>query len=192
MKRLLLGLVVCSVGISTLVAGSAPVRARKGMVLSEDRLASAIGADVLREGGTAVDAAIATAFALAVTFPSAGNIGGGGFLVYRPASGDSIAYDFREVAPPGSSPDMFLKDGQYDSNLHHLSHLVCRSSRDRGRIAPGLVRSWKASVEAAGRAGNKARSRRVSGFDGAGAIAQRASPFRISLGTACPMKQGRR
>jgi gamma-glutamyltranspeptidase / glutathione hydrolase len=94
------------------------------MVLSEDRIASAIGADVLREGGTAVDAAVATAFALALTFPSAGNIGGGGFLVYRPASGDPVAYDFREMAPPGSSADMFLRNGTYDSNLHHLSHLA--------------------------------------------------------------------
>jgi gamma-glutamyltranspeptidase/glutathione hydrolase len=124
MNRLLLGVAVSCVAISALVAGSAPVRARKGMVLSEDRIASAIGADVLREGGTAVDAAVATAFALAVTFPSAGNIGGGGFLVYRPASGDPVAYDFREMAPPGSSADMFLRNGTYDSNLHHLNHLA--------------------------------------------------------------------
>jgi gamma-glutamyltranspeptidase / glutathione hydrolase len=124
MNRLLLTIVVSVVAVGVLVAGSAPVRARKGLVLSEDRVASAIGADVLRDGGTAVDAAVATAFALAVTFPSAGNIGGGGFLVYRAASGESIAYDFREAAPPGSSPEMFLKDGKYDFTLHHLSHLA--------------------------------------------------------------------
>jgi gamma-glutamyltranspeptidase/glutathione hydrolase len=94
------------------------------MVVSEDRVASDIGAAVLRAGGTAVDAAVATAFALAVTFPSAGNIGGGGFLMYREASGESIAYDFREMAPPGSSPGMFLRDGKYDADLHHLSHLA--------------------------------------------------------------------
>lgn len=124
MSRLLLAPIVGFVAVAALVAGSAPVRARKGMVLSEDRIASAIGADVLRDGGAAVDAAVATAFALAVTFPSAGNIGGGGFLVYRAGSGESIAYDFREAAPPGSSPEMFLKDGKYDFNLHHLSHLA--------------------------------------------------------------------
>ncbi len=124
MNRLRLVIVVSVAAAAVLVAGSAPVRARKGLVLSEDRVASAIGADVLRDGGTAVDAAVATAFALAVTFPSAGNIGGGGFLVYRAASGESIAYDFREAAPPGSSPEMFLKDGTYDFNRHHLSHLA--------------------------------------------------------------------
>jgi gamma-glutamyltranspeptidase / glutathione hydrolase len=138
MNRLLLGLVIGSVAISTLLAGSAPVRARKGMVLSEDRSASAIGAEVLRDGGTAVDAAIATAFALAVTFPSAGNIGGGGFLVYRPVSGESVAYDFRETAPPNSSPDMFLKNGQYDSSLHHRGHL---SVGVPGTVA-GLHLAW--------------------------------------------------
>ena len=124
MKRLLLGVMVSCAAITTLVAGFAPVDARKGMVVSEDRLASEIGAQVLRAGGTAVDAAVATAFALAVTFPSAGNIGGGGFLVHRPASGEAVAYDFREMAPPGSSADMFLRNGTYDSNLHHLSHLA--------------------------------------------------------------------
>ena len=110
--------------VTTVAGGAAPVRARSGMVVTQDRLASNIGADVLRQGGTAMDAAIATAFALAVTLPSAGNIGGGGFLVYREASGESVAYDFREVAPPGSSADMWLRGGQYDPKMHHLSHLA--------------------------------------------------------------------
>src|SRR5689334_7272031 len=74
-------------------ASSVPVRGRTGMVASQNEIASRIGAEVLDEGGTATDAAVATAFALAVVHPSAGNIGGGGFLVYRPASGSPLAYD---------------------------------------------------------------------------------------------------
>ena len=81
------------------------------MVVSANAHASEIGAEVLRRGGNAVDAAVATAFALAVTHPTAGNIGGGGFLVFRPATGQPVAYDFRETAPAGASPTMFLKDG---------------------------------------------------------------------------------
>jgi len=66
------------------------------MVVSQNAIAARVGGDVLREGGSAVDAAIATAFALAVVHPTAGNIGGGGFLLLRPATGEPAAYDFRE------------------------------------------------------------------------------------------------
>jgi len=104
-------------------ATSVPVRAQKGMVASQSEIAARIGADVIRDRGTAVDAAVATAFALAVVLPTAGNIGGGGFLVYRPAAGEAAAYDFRETAPARSSPTMFLKDGKYSAELHHNSHL---------------------------------------------------------------------
>src|SRR5262245_19994893 len=100
-------------------AGSVPSRTQKGMVASQNEIASRIGADVIKEGGTAVDAAVATAFALAVVHPPAGNIGGGGFIVYRPAKGEPVAYDFREMAPAKASPTMFLKDGKYSSELHH-------------------------------------------------------------------------
>jgi gamma-glutamyltranspeptidase / glutathione hydrolase len=108
---------------TTLPAGSQPVRARKGMVVSQDAIASRVGAEVLRSGGNAVDAAIATAFALAVTHPAAGNIGGGGFIVYRPANGNPIAYDFRETAPAKANATLYLKDGRYDSNRHHKGYL---------------------------------------------------------------------
>ena len=107
-----------------LVGSSQPVRARQAMVVSQDRLASLVGDRVLREGGNAVDAAVATAFALAVTYPTAGNIGGGGFLVYRPSEGRPAAYDFRETAPAASDPTMFLRGGEYDRVLHHDSHLA--------------------------------------------------------------------
>jgi gamma-glutamyltranspeptidase / glutathione hydrolase len=116
---------VVVLGLSfTAGAGSVPTRAREGMVVSQNEIASRIGAEVLVEGGNAVDAAVATAFALAVTHPTAGNIGGGGFIVYRPVSGEPAAYDFRETAPAGASPTMFLRDGQYDETLHHHSHLA--------------------------------------------------------------------
>jgi gamma-glutamyltranspeptidase/glutathione hydrolase len=99
-------------------ATSVPTRAQRGMVASQNEVASRIGADVIRDGGTAVDAAVAVAFALAVVHPTAGNIGGGGFMVYRPAKGDAVAYDFREVAPAKASPTMFMKDGKYSAELH--------------------------------------------------------------------------
>ncbi len=120
--------------------GSEPVRASKGMVVSAEAVGSRVGADVLRDGGNAVDAAVATAFALAVTHPAAGNIGGGGFLVYRPSVGDPVAYDFREVAPARATPTMFLRDGKYDPTLHHESYL---SIGVPGTVA-GLHMAWKA------------------------------------------------
>ena len=109
------------------------------MVASQNEIASKIGADVIAAGGTAVDAAVATAFALAVIHPTAGNIGGGGFIVYRPANGDAVAYDFREVAPAKASPTMFLKDGKYSAEVHHNSHLAVGVP---GTVA-GLHLAWK-------------------------------------------------
>src|SRR5262245_10991251 len=82
--------------------GARPGGAKNGMVASQNFLASQVGVEVLWDGGNAVDAAIATAFALAVTHPAAGNIGGGGFLLYRPVKGEAVTYDFRETAPAGA------------------------------------------------------------------------------------------
>jgi len=99
------------------------VRAPTGMVVSEHWLASEAGRDVLAAGGNAVDAAIATGFALAVTHPSAGNIGGGGFMVIRFPNGTSTTVDFREKAPLTADPEMWLDaDGEYSSEIHHRSH----------------------------------------------------------------------
>jgi gamma-glutamyltranspeptidase/glutathione hydrolase len=106
----------------TLDAGNTPARARRGMVVSQSDIASEVGWKVMREGGNAIDGAIATAFALAVTHPTAGNIGGGGFIVYRAADGTATTFDFREMAPAGSNPTMWMKDGKYDFNIHHNSH----------------------------------------------------------------------
>ncbi|MCG7366636.1 gamma-glutamyltransferase [Pantoea sp. ACRSH] len=102
-----------------------PVRAQNGMVASVDALATQVGVDILRQGGNAVDAAVAVGFALAVTHPQAGNLGGGGFMLLRTASGRATAIDFREMAPGRASRDMFLdKQGNADSKLSLTSHLA--------------------------------------------------------------------
>jgi gamma-glutamyltranspeptidase/glutathione hydrolase len=90
-----------------------PVRAAHGMVSSQEKLATGIGVDVLRQGGNAVDAAVAVGFALAVTLPRAGNLGGGGFMLVHLAAKDgrlpeTVAIDYRETAPAAATRDMFL------------------------------------------------------------------------------------
>src|SRR5437764_3461454 len=85
-----------------------PVRARRGMVVTRERHATAVGLQVLESGGNAVDAAVAVGLALAVTHPSAGNIGGGGFMLLRLADGRDTFIDFRERAPQSASRNMYL------------------------------------------------------------------------------------
>ncbi len=93
-----------------------PVAAEHGTVVAQEKLAARIGADILKRGGNAVDAAVATGFAMAVTYPRAGNIGGGGFMVIHLAKGNrNIALDYRETAPAAATRDMFLgADGKPD------------------------------------------------------------------------------
>lgn len=126
-KKLVLPPVVAMVTVLTVATQAytenAPTRAKNGMVISQSDVASQVGADVLKDGGNAIDATVATAFALAVTHPSAGNIGGGGFLVFRPASGEPITIDFREMAPARATATMWLENGEYSYERHHLSHL---------------------------------------------------------------------
>ena len=138
-RRLFLLVAALLVSSLTLDAGSVAVRARRGMVISASAIASDVGYQVIKDGGNAIDAAVATAFALAVTHPTAGNIGGGGFLVYRPNAGDPTTFDFREMAPAGSNPEMWLKDGKYSAEVHHNSHL---SVGVPGTVA-GLHLAWK-------------------------------------------------
>ena len=88
--------------------GRTPLRVKNGIVTSSSKLASEVGVEVLKQGGNAVDASIATAFALAVTWPSAGNIGGGGFMVYHGDNGHATTFDFREKAPLASTERMYL------------------------------------------------------------------------------------
>jgi len=90
------------------VCAAHPVRARHGMVVARERHAAAVGIEVLRSGGNAVDAAVAVGFALAVTHPFAGNLGGGGFMLVRMADGRTAFLDFRERAPQAASRDMYL------------------------------------------------------------------------------------
>jgi gamma-glutamyltranspeptidase/glutathione hydrolase len=103
----------------------APVLASRGMVVTTDRVASEIGAEILRRGGNAVDAAVATHFALAVVNPEAGNLGGGGFLVVRMADGTTAALDFREKAPLRATRDMYLDSlGNVSDSLSLVGHLA--------------------------------------------------------------------
>ena len=88
--------------------GAMPVTAPNGMVSSNERRASEAGVEILRRGGNAVDAAVAVGFALAVTYPEAGNLGGGGYMVIRMADGRTAALDYREVAPLAATRDMFV------------------------------------------------------------------------------------
>jgi gamma-glutamyltranspeptidase/glutathione hydrolase len=111
-----------------------PVVAENGMVASQEALSTLVGVDVLRSGGNAVDAAVAVAFALAVTLPRAGNIGGGGFmLVHQADTGETAAIDYREEAPEAATEDMFLNDaGDADPLKSRFSGL--------GVGVPGTVR----------------------------------------------------
>ena len=96
----------------------------KGMVVSRSSLASVAGLEIMRQGGNAVDAAVATAFALAVTYPSAGNLGGGGFALVRLPDGRIFSLDHRETAPNASYRDMYLDEaGEPNKYLSRASAL---------------------------------------------------------------------
>jgi gamma-glutamyltranspeptidase/glutathione hydrolase len=98
---------------------------QNGVVSSADKYASEAGLSILQKGGNAVDAAVAVQFALAVTLPRAGNIGGGGFMVVQLQDGTSAALDFREKAPHAAHRDMYLNDdGEYESRKSKVGHLA--------------------------------------------------------------------
>ncbi len=94
--------------VGAVLSAHEPVRARHGMVVADEPLAADVGVAVLKSGGNAVDAAVAVGFALAVTHPFAGNLGGGGFMLVRFADGRSTFIDFRERAPEKATRDMYL------------------------------------------------------------------------------------
>src|SRR5262245_50115573 len=102
-----LALTFCILSPEPVLAQATP--SRNGMVVAQETRAARVGVEVLEKGGNAVDAAVATAFALAVTYPRAGNIGGGGFMVIHLAGANrQIAIDYRETAPKATTPDIFL------------------------------------------------------------------------------------
>lgn len=102
-----------------------PAHGAHGMVASSNGIASGVGLDVLKHGGNAVDAAVAVALALAVTHPSAGNLGGGGFMLIRMADGRASAVDYRETAPEKASHDMYLgTDGKLVPQLSTVGYLA--------------------------------------------------------------------
>lgn len=116
------------------------VTAKNGVVVSIDKYASQVGVEILKQGGNAIDAAVATAFALAVTHPFAGNIGGGGFMLIKLQSGEEVAIDYREMAPEKATPEMFLKpDGTVDLDKSNYGYLVAGVP---GTVK-GLETAWK-------------------------------------------------
>src|SRR5688572_22288033 len=94
------------------------------MVVSGSPIASEVGAEILRRGGNAVDAAVAVGFALAVVHPEAGNIGGGGFMVIRTADGEVRTLDYRETAPGRATRDMYLDPSGRPTELSVTGHLA--------------------------------------------------------------------
>ncbi|MHA6896141.1 gamma-glutamyltransferase [Ralstonia pseudosolanacearum] len=110
---------------SSYAASVAPVAAENGMVVAAQHLATRVGVDVLKRGGNAVDAAVAVGYALAVVYPAAGNLGGGGFMTIQLADGRKTFLDFREVAPKGATANMYLdKDGNVIKGLSTKGHLA--------------------------------------------------------------------
>jgi gamma-glutamyltranspeptidase / glutathione hydrolase len=118
-------------------AGGAPFVARHAIVVSDAPIASRVGSDIMRRGGNALDAAVATEFALAVVYPEAGNIGGGGFMVIHLADGRNAALDYREVAPLAATRDMYVGP---DGKVTDQSLIGPRASGVPGSVA-GLTAS---------------------------------------------------
>src|SRR5271154_6589325 len=123
------------------LATARPVVAKHGMIVSQEAAASRVGLDVLKRGGNAVDAAVAVGFALAVTLPRAGNLGGGGFmLIYRADLNQTIAIDYRETAPAATTKDVFLDaNGKADPFKSRYSGLATGVP---GTVA-GLELAWR-------------------------------------------------
>lgn len=121
-------------------ASRPPVRGQHGMVSSVSEIASQVGVDVLKRGGNAVDAAVAVGLALAVVWPSAGNLGGGGFMVIRLANGKAIVIDYREMAPAAAHRNVYLNDkGEYIEESSTYGH--------RAAGAPGTVAGLALALE---------------------------------------------
>jgi len=131
--RILVLLISCTcVPLGALAASPAPVSADNGMVVTAQAHATRVGVDVLKQGGNAIDAAVAVGYALAVVYPAAGNLGGGGFMTLRLADGRKTFIDFRETAPLAATANMFL-----DAQGHVIPNLSSRGYLAAG--VPGTV-----------------------------------------------------
>jgi len=127
-------------GATSPIGAPSAVVGQRGLVVAQERIAAEIGRDMLAKGGNAVDAAVATGFAMAVTYPRAGNLGGGGFMVIHRASGEDTAVDYRETAPQAATRDMFLgPDGKPDDAKSRDSAL--------GIGVPGTVAGLSLALE---------------------------------------------
>src|SRR5258708_14635222 len=124
---------------STWTLRSRPATAPHAMVVTAHPLATQAGVDVLKQGGNAIDAAVAAAFALEVVLPDAGNIGGGGFIVHRGAAGEVLALEYREAAPAGATHDMYLDSAGNVTDKSLVGHLAAGVP---GSVA-GLYAAWK-------------------------------------------------
>jgi gamma-glutamyltranspeptidase/glutathione hydrolase len=121
----LLAVAVAAGGTTAHAASAAPVAAEHGMVVTAQHLATRVGVDVLKDGGNAVDAAVAVGFTLAVVYPAAGNLGGGGFMTLQLADGRKTFLDFREKAPLAATPGMYVgADGKVVKGLSTRGHLA--------------------------------------------------------------------
>ena len=138
--------------VSSATASTRPVHAAHAMVVSVHELASHVGVEIMHGGGNAVDAAVATGFALAVVHPAAGNIGGGGFMLIRMADGKAHFLDYREKAPAAATPDMYLdSQGNVIEGASEIGYKAIgvpgsvagkahRSVKSRRASSPGNVR----------------------------------------------------
>src|SRR5205085_8208102 len=142
MRRIVTGFLLL-VLIVPASAARQPVRARHGMVVAMEAIASDVGVSVLQKGGNAVDAAVAVGFALAVTHPYAGNLGGGGYMLIRMADGRTTFIDFRERAPEKASRNMYL-DAKGE-----LTKDSIEGWRSSG--VPGTVRGFEIAVNKYGK-----------------------------------------
>jgi gamma-glutamyltranspeptidase/glutathione hydrolase len=136
-------LVAPSSNIQTAIAASRePIRAKHGVVASTNEVASRVGVDIMKRGGNAFDAAIAVAFALAVTHPAAGNLGGGGFMMIRLKDGRTTAIDYREMAPAAATHNIYL-----DKNGNVIQGEGGSIEGYRAAGVPGTVRGMELALK---------------------------------------------
>jgi len=143
-QALVIFLVLATAPVPQRAASREPVRARSGMVASTSEIASQVGVEIMKRGGNAIDAAVAVGLALAVTWPSAGNLGGGGFMMIRRADGSTEIIDYRERAPLSAHRDMYLdKEGNVIKDASTVGY--------RAVGVPGTVAGLSLAIERHGK-----------------------------------------